>query len=130
MEGENVYKNLSLYYIMPRVKLADKYNVEREEICQKLIAIVGTEFYLCDLDADTEKQQAILALKDEIPKYFAVGALSSYKKTVDVKRDYLNVVRGVLRMHGYNFEGKSTYKKESNDQMVKTTKYFIFKHLE
>ncbi len=115
---------------MPRVKLADKYQTEREEICKKLIDIVGTEFYLCDLDADTEKQQAILALKDEIPKYFAVGTLACYKKTIDVKRDYLNMVRGVLRLHGYNFEGKSTYKKESDNILVKTTKYFIFKHLE
>jgi hypothetical protein len=110
---------------MPRVKLSDKYQKEREEICEKLIAIVGNEFYLCDLDADVTKQQEILALKDEIPKFFAVGTMAPYKKTIDVKRDYLNILRGVLRMQGYNFEGKSTYKKDDN-KSLKTTKYFIF----
>ena len=40
---------------MTRVKLSEKYHNEREEICKKLIAIVGTEFYLCDLDEDTEE---------------------------------------------------------------------------
>jgi hypothetical protein len=113
--------------LMPRVKLADKYQTEREEICKKLIDIVGTEFYLCDLDADTEKQQAILALKDEIPKYFAVSALAPYKKTIDVKRDYLIMVRGVLRLQGYNVTSSSAGKLV-DDKIIGTTKYFIFRN--
>ena len=112
---------------MPRVKLSDKYQKEREEICEKLIAIVGNEFYLCDLDADVEKQQAILALKDEIPKYFAVSALAPYKKTIDVKREYLNLVRGVLKLNGYSVESKTACKLDNNE-IKGTTKYFIFRN--
>ena len=41
---------------MGRTKLSEKYHDEREEICKKLLEIVGTEFYLCDLDNDPEKQ--------------------------------------------------------------------------
>ena len=49
---------------MPRIKLSEQYHVEREELCKKLIEIVGTEFLLCELDENVEKQASILALKD------------------------------------------------------------------
>lgn len=113
---------------MPRVKLADKYIAEREMICKKLLDIIGTDFYLCDLEADTEKQQAILALKNEIPKYFAVSSITSFKPNLihEVKRDYLNIVRGVLRQQGYKFESKMAYKKV-NDESIGTMKYFIYR---
>jgi hypothetical protein len=113
---------------MPRVKLSDKYQKEREEICEKLISIVGNEFYLCDLDADVEKQQAILALKDEIPKYFAVSALTTFKSTVETKRDHLIIVRGILKKQGYNFEGTETFKKMDTGLFKKTMKYRIFRN--
>jgi hypothetical protein len=51
---------------MPRIKLSEQYHVEREELCKKLIEIVGTEFLLCELDENVEKQASILAMKDEI----------------------------------------------------------------
>jgi len=50
---------------MTRVKLCDKYHNEREEICKKLIAIVGTVFFLSDLDEDAEKQTEILTLNEK-----------------------------------------------------------------
>jgi hypothetical protein len=114
---------------MPRVKLADKFVAEREEICKKLIDIVGTEFYLCDLDADTEKIQAILALKNEIPKFFAVSAMTAYRPTVDTKRDHLIIVRGILKMQGYIFEGMETFKKMDTGLFKKTVKYKIFRNI-
>ena len=78
-----------------RIKLCDQYKTEREEICKKLIAIVGTEFYLSDLDEDIEKQNTILALKEEIQKVFAVSTISSFKPCLvnDVKRDALNFLQ-------------------------------------
>jgi len=50
---------------MPRVKLCEKYHNEREEMCKKLIEIVGTEFYLSDLDEDTAKQVSILSSSED-----------------------------------------------------------------
>lgn len=42
-----------------RVKLCNKYKVEREYICKKLIDILqldaNNSFILCELDADIEK---------------------------------------------------------------------------
>ncbi len=115
---------------MTRIKLSEKYHNEREEMCKKLIEIVGTEFYLCDFDEDTEKQNTILALKDDIQKIFAVSSISAYKPTLmnDVKRDYLNIVRSILKQQGYNVESKNSYKKINNDGMFKKTiKYKIFR---
>ena len=115
---------------MTRVKLSEKYHNEREEICKKLIAIVGTEFYLCDLDEDTEKQNNILALKDEIQKVFAVSSISTFKPNLKdiVKRDYLNLLRGIIKQEGYTFEGKNSFKKINDEGLFKKTmKYKIFR---
>lgn len=115
---------------MPRLKQSDKYQPEREEICNKLLSIVGNEFYLCDIDADEEKQQAILALKDEIPKYFVVSGMSSFKKGFDPKRDYLNIIKGVLKQQGYIIESKRTNKKLNNHGLVQiTSKYEIHRNV-
>jgi hypothetical protein len=115
---------------MTRVKLCDKYHNEREEICKKLIAIVGTEFFLSDLDEDAEKQTTILGLKDEIQKVFAVSSISTFKPNLKdiVKRDYLNLVRAILKQQGYTFEGKNTFKKINDEGIFKKTmKYKIFR---
>ena len=44
-----------------RIKLSEKYHTEREEVCKKIISIVGLDennsFLLCDLDKDIEKQK-------------------------------------------------------------------------
>ena len=114
---------------MPRVKLCEKYHNEREEMCKKLIEIVGTEFLLSDLDENVEKQNEILSLKDEIQKIFAVSSISSFKPNLQdvVKRDYLNVVRGVLKQQGYIFIGSQTVLKIDDDNSKNTQKYRIFR---
>jgi hypothetical protein len=114
---------------MTRVKLCDKYHNEREEICKKLIAIVGTEFFLSVLDEDAEKQTTILGLKDEIQKVFAVSSISTFKPCLanDVKRGYLNLVRAILKQQGYTFEGNEFFKTYENGLFKRTTKYRIFR---
>jgi len=114
---------------MPRVKLCEKYHNEREEMCKKLIEIVGTEFLLSDLDEDAKKQNEILSLKDEIQKIFAVSSISTFKPCLanDVKRDYLNVVRAVLKQQGYIFIGSQTVLKMDDDNSKNTQKYRIFR---
>jgi hypothetical protein len=114
---------------MPRVKLCEKYHNEREEMCKKLIEIVGTEFLLSDLDEDAQKQNEILSLKDEIQKIFAVSSISTFKPSVNdtVKRDYLNIVRGILRQQGYTFLGNERTQICENGILKRTTKYYIFR---
>jgi hypothetical protein len=112
---------------MGRTKLSEKYHEEREEICKKLLEIVGTEFYLYDLDNDPEKQAAILALKDEIQNCFAVSSMSTFKPSLtDVKKDYLNIVRTILRQQGYSVIGRGTSLR-TGEEIKRTQKYTIFR---
>jgi len=114
-----------------RVKLCEKYKTEREEICKKLIDIIkldaSNSFLLCELDADIEKQTAILNMKDEIRKCFACSEISSFKPNFECKRPYLNIIRGILRKEGYTFISTDIDIK-INDVVKRTKKYIIFRN--
>ena len=114
-----------------RVKLCDKYKIEREDICKKIIDILkldaNNSFLLSDLDADKEKQAAILNMKEEIQKCFACSEISSFKPNFECKRPYLNIIRGILRKQGYTFISTDLDIK-INDVIKRTTKYIIFRN--
>lgn len=114
-----------------RNKLCDQYKTEREEICKKLIDILKLDdnqsFVLYELDADEEKQNAILNMKDEIQKCFACSEISSFKPNFECKRPYLNIVRGILRKQGYTFISTDIDMKINNVKR-RTQKYIIFRN--
>ena len=114
-----------------RVKLFDKYKIEREYICKKNIDILkldaNNSFLLSELDEDKEKQTAILDMKEEIQKCFACSTISSFKPNFECKRPYLNIVRGILRKQGYTFISTDLDIK-INDVVKRTTKYIIFRN--
>ena len=111
-----------------RVKLCEKYKTEREDICNRLIAIVDLDdnnsFLLSELDQNTDKQNAILAMKDEIKKYFACSEIVALKPNIEMKRPYLNIVRGILRKQGYEFFSKEFGSKEKKSR---TIRYVLFR---
>ena len=115
-----------------RVKLCEKYKTEREEICKKLITILKLDeqnsFLLCDLDTDIEKQTAIMNMKEEIQRCFAVSSIATFKPDRDCKRPYLNIVRGILRKQGYIFECGTTYKTIESGIYKTATKYKVFRN--
>ena len=115
-----------------RVKLCEKYQIEREDICKKIIDILkldaNNSFLLSDLDADKEKQMAILNMKEEIQKCFACSEISSFKPNFECKRPYLNIVRGILRKQNYLFNGISIVIKLENGDSNTTKKYHIFRN--
>ena len=115
-----------------RTKLCDKYKVEREDICKRLIEILklddNNSFLLCDLDTDTEKQGKIMAMKDEIQKCFACSTISSFKPNFECKRPYLNMVRSILRQQNYLINGSSIVIKLENGELKSTKKYHIFRN--
>ena len=115
-----------------RIKLSEKYHNEREEVCKKIISIVGLDennsFLLCDLDEDIEKQRKILDLKKEIPKYFACSTISSFKPNFDCKRPYLNIIRSILRKQQYIFERCEIEKSNNQGCFFRSTKYRIFRN--
>ena len=112
-----------------RIKLSEKYQNEREDICKKLISIIELDenksFLLCDLDNDLEKQKQIIDMKEDIQNVFACSTISAFKPNFECKRPYLNIVRSILRQQNYTFIGNDFTKKE-NDLSKKTIKYFVF----
>ena len=115
-----------------RVKLCDKYKIEREDICKKIIDILkldaNNSFLLSDLDEDTEKQMDILNMKEEIQKCFACSNISSFKPNFECKRPYLNIVKSILRQQNYLFNGSSNVIKLDNGDSKTTKKYHIFRN--
>jgi len=115
-----------------REKLCDKYKIEREEICKKLLDLLKLDdnqsFILYELDENQEKQTAILNMKEEIQKYFACSEISSFKPNFECKRPYLNIVRGILRKQGYIFNGSSIVIKLENGESKTTKKYYMFRN--
>ena len=114
-----------------RIKLCEKYKEEREKICERIIDILqldeNNSFLLCELEADQEKQEKIMSMKEEIQKCFACSEISSFKPNFECKRPYLNIVRGILRKQGYVFNGSDIVTKE-NEVSKRTKKYYIFRN--
>ena len=114
-----------------RIKLSDKFQTEREIICNRIITILALDdkntFLLYDLDNDIVKQQQILEMKEEIQKYFACSTISSFKPNFECKRPYLNIIRGILRKQNYTFIGND-FTIKINDIQKKTIKYMIFRN--
>lgn len=115
-----------------RIKLSEKYQNEREYVCNKIITILALNedntFLLCELDDDIEKQNKILGLKEEIQKYFACSTISSFKPNFECKRPYLNIVRSILRKQNYNIENSDFWLKYENGFLKRTIKYRIFRN--
>lgn len=113
-----------------RVKLSEKYPNERETICKRLIEILEVEpeensFLLCDLDEDVSKQEKILAMKEEINKYFRVSNISTFKPDFKCKRPYLSIVRSILRQQNYTVDNSPFFVKYEGGLMKRTVKYVI-----
>ena len=115
-----------------RTKLSDKFQNEREQICEKLISIIelddNNSFLLSELDDNVEKQNKILEMKGEIQQYFACSTISAFKPNFECKRPYLNIIRSILRKQGYTFIGND-YTIKVNGVPTKTIKYYIFRDL-
>ena len=115
-----------------RVKLCEKYKIEREEICKKIIDILkldaNNSFLLSELDTNIEKQTAILCMKEEIQKCFACSTISSFKPNFECKRPYLNIVKSIIRQQNYLFNGSSIVIKLENGESKTTKKYHIFRN--
>jgi hypothetical protein len=115
-----------------RIKLSEKYQNEREDICNKIITILELKedntFLLCELDEDIEKQNKILELKEEIKKYFACSTISSFKPNFECKRPYLNIIRSILRKQNYTFVGDDIFFRKTDGTYIKTMKYKTFRN--
>jgi hypothetical protein len=112
-----------------RIKLCDKFQEEREKVCVDLISLLDLDdqntFLLCELDADIEKQEKIMAMKEEIQKVFACSTISSFKPNFSCKRPYLNIIRSILRKQGYQFIGTDIELRLETNVYKRTMRYKI-----
>jgi hypothetical protein len=115
-----------------RIKLSEQYQLERENICKKIIDILELDcensFLLCNIDNDSEKQNKILEMKEEIKKCFSVSCISSFRPNFECKRPYLNIIRSILRKQNYTVERSEIEQPTSDGQFYRTTKYKIFRN--
>ena len=114
-----------------RLKLSEKYQIEREEICKKILEILELDstnsFILFELDNDIEKQNKLMDMKEEIQKHFACSTLLAFKPNVVCKRPCLSIIRNILRKQNYNFIGND-FTMKINNIPKKTIKYIIFRN--
>ena len=115
------------------IKLADKYPAERQEICLRLLHAMGMgaeggRFLATEFDADTEKQTAILEMKEEIRKYFRVSCLGAFKKGgYECKKPALSLLRAILKEGGWTVVGKSVMVSFVDGKYSNATVYSILK---
>ena len=112
-----------------RMKLETKYANEREQVCEELIGLLNLDennsFLLSDLEGDIAKQDEILNMREKIRPYFTVGQLAPFRENAECKRPCIVLLRGILRMQGYKFTGKSIILEASKGKVTCTTRYSI-----
>lgn len=105
-----------------------KYNYDKEKKCifDDLLKIIDIEenytFVSSDIENDSDKKKKILALSDEIKKFY----LSKDYRTLD--RDnlkWISVVKFILRNNNYTL-----FKNDFKTSKGKDTKYVLVKDLE
>jgi hypothetical protein len=117
--------------ISGRPKKNDIYIRERNDIIAKLNDILEINndknyFILYDLNNNIYKQQQILALKDDIKKYFICSKWAFFNSSTHdkIKKDYLSLIRSVYKYMNYQITYK-TKKIKLNDEIISTCIYYI-----
>lgn len=104
--------------------------IKRKEILDKVWTILSNkhEFYLIDMDKDEETQGQLLDLTEDIHKYY--GKTSGLKQALksnayDHKRDYLRILKFILKRNGYTLYAKRCYRSSLEGEKKWTQKYTI-----
>jgi hypothetical protein len=102
-------------------KTIQNYSNERTELLQKMFNILEISkehntISLKKLDEDTDLQQKILDLIPDIKKYFLCSRWTLFSnKNREIKREYLSLIKSVMKDMDINYESKRTSKKISEN---------------
>lgn len=126
-------KKYLFYIIMPSVDRLTSNKEQIEIIKNKLIDILGltptnNSIVLQLFDKEVEKQQQILAMEDDIKKYFTASNWSYFKNkrsNTAMERPYLNLIRGICKDCNIKYDNKQTTMKIGNDSK-KVIKYIFY----
>jgi len=106
------------------------YKKEREEILNKINSILGiskdnNNIYLYDIENDEEKKQKILALSEDVKKYFKAGDWGVFKTEL-CKNNAILLFKSIYKEINYQILAKNAYIKR-NDVKINTREYTIGK---
>lgn len=108
----------------------DLYKKEQEEILNKINTILGISkdnntIYLYDIENDESKKEQILALSDDVRKYFKTSNWAFYKDE-ECKGNHVLLCKSIYKDMGYQIIGKAVDITRNNEK-IRTTKYVIGK---
>jgi hypothetical protein len=114
-------------------KSIEKYTNERQEVLNKLLNILEINeknkiLTLKSLDENEEKQQQILALVEDIKKFFNYSRWTFFNnKSRECKRDYLSLTKAIMKE--MNVKMKSSTMLTKIDDKIKCETFYIFDFL-
>lgn len=108
----------------------DLYKKEQEELLAKINIILGINkdnntLYLYDIENDKDKREKILALSDDVRKYFTASNWSFYRDEL-CKNNHVLLCKSIYKEMGYTVLSKNGYIKRNNEK-IKTVLYTIGK---
>ena len=108
----------------------DLYKKEQEEILNKINTILGISknnntIYLYDIENDENKKEQILALSDNVKKYFKTSNWAFYKDE-ECKGNHVLLCKSIYKDMSYQIISKNAYIKR-NDTKINTKEYTIGK---
>ena len=108
----------------------DLFKKEQEEILNKINTILGISkdnntIYLYDIENDENKKAQILALSDDVQKYFKYSKWGFYSKE-ECKGNHVLLCKSIYKNMGYQIISKNAYIKR-NDNKINTKEYTIGK---
>ena len=108
----------------------DLYKKEQEEILNKINTIFGISkenntIYLYDIENDESKKEQILALSDDVRKYFKTSNWAFYKDE-ECKGNHVLLCKSIYKDMGYQILSKNAHVKRNNTK-INTKEYTIGK---
>jgi hypothetical protein len=107
-------------------KKVENYEVERKQVLQKMLDILGITdtnkmFSLKELDANEQKQNDIIALEQDIKKYFICSKWNYFNnKNREFKRSYLCLLKAVMKDTNTNLISSQLVKKIDGNNEYET----------
>lgn len=110
---------------------SEKFKDERKQLLQKILNILEINennkmLSQKKLDEETNKHTQIIALVDDIKKYFTYSRWTYFSnKKREFKRDYLSLVRAIFKEMNVKMTS-STLVTKTDDNKAKCETFYIF----
>lgn len=115
---------------MPDKKKTEKYETERNAIYERLMDLLhyndDQSFTLDEIDKNTELQDQIIGLTDDIRKYYSASGCRGCREERGSKRPFMSIIRYIVRQHHKTLYSTEIAIPLGDNKYKKTTKYKIF----